>query len=590
MLIALPPELPSLPDRPPLYAPALADSTGEAKTLLLAGNVVVPTIEEPGTPVSPPVQIVSPMVAGDAMQPVEADTSADQTSADQTVDAALQPAMSAEDSPGEEGGIDQVTSVSQLSDVSPTEWAFQALQSLVERYGCIQGYPDKTFRGNQALTRYEFAAGLNACMDRINELIAASTAELVKREDLLALQKLQEEFVAELASLRGQVDGLEVRTATLEKQQFSTTTVLRGQSIFSLATATGGDPPGLGETNPVFTNLTQLQLFSSFYGRDFLRIDLATGNFANAGFANAEALNTNMALLSFQTGLENQINLAGLDYRFAVSDRLVLAVQPIGFSLSSVLSPNSDYTSASTGAISRFAAFSPVFRIGNPDAGAGLDWLLSNRWRLQFAYGVRNGNIPFGPLPEDKGGLFTNDHRVLGVQFLNRPSRSVTLGFAYVNGYSRDGHLDTLTGSNNADISGEFEQRATIHALNLSLRWRIAPKLTLGAWGGAIVALSRQSDAATLTSTYLLSLGLDDPFGREGDQLSVLVGQPPKLNIGYLIERFDEDTSLHIEAFYRFRLNDNISISPGFFYVTDPGHIAENNNIFVGTIRTTFSF
>ncbi|MCY7278798.1 MAG: iron uptake porin, partial [Phormidesmis sp. CAN_BIN44] len=94
--------------------------------------------------------------------------------------------------------IEQVTSVSQLSDVRPTDWAFQALQSLVERYGCIAGYPDKTFRGNRALTRYEFAAGLNACLDRVNELIAAATANLVKKEDLATLQKLQEEFAAEL--------------------------------------------------------------------------------------------------------------------------------------------------------------------------------------------------------------------------------------------------------------------------------------------------------------------------------------------------------------------------------------------------------
>lgn len=36
--------------------------------------------------------------------------------------------------------LDQVTSVSQLSDVKATDWAFQALQSLVERYGCIAGY------------------------------------------------------------------------------------------------------------------------------------------------------------------------------------------------------------------------------------------------------------------------------------------------------------------------------------------------------------------------------------------------------------------------------------------------------------------
>ncbi len=61
--------------------------------------------------------------------------------------------------------IAQITSVSKLSDVRPTDWAFQALQSLVERYGCIAGYPDGTYRGNRALTRYEFAAGLNTCLD-----------------------------------------------------------------------------------------------------------------------------------------------------------------------------------------------------------------------------------------------------------------------------------------------------------------------------------------------------------------------------------------------------------------------------------------
>ena len=88
----------------------------------------------------------------------------------------------------------QVTSVSQLSDVQPTDWAFQALQSLVERYGCIAGYPDGTYRGNSALTRYEFAAGVNACLDRVNELIATGTANLVTREDLATIRRLQEEF------------------------------------------------------------------------------------------------------------------------------------------------------------------------------------------------------------------------------------------------------------------------------------------------------------------------------------------------------------------------------------------------------------
>ncbi|MEY3332012.1 MAG: hypothetical protein RLZZ176_312 [Cyanobacteriota bacterium] len=96
--------------------------------------------------------------------------------------------------------ISQVTSVSQLSDVQPGDWAFQALQSLVERYGCMAGYPNATYRGNRALSRYEFAAGLNACLDRVNELIATATGDAATKQDLATIQKLQEEFAAELAT------------------------------------------------------------------------------------------------------------------------------------------------------------------------------------------------------------------------------------------------------------------------------------------------------------------------------------------------------------------------------------------------------
>jgi len=70
--------------------------------------------------------------------------------------------------------LGQVTNVTQLQDVQPRDWAYVALQELVERYGCIAGYPDGTFRGNRALTRYEFAAGLNACLDRVNELCSSN--------------------------------------------------------------------------------------------------------------------------------------------------------------------------------------------------------------------------------------------------------------------------------------------------------------------------------------------------------------------------------------------------------------------------------
>jgi len=126
----------------------------------------------------------------------------------------------------------QVTSVSQLRDVSPGDWAYEALRSLVERYGCIAGYPDGTFRGNRAMTRYEFAAGVNACMQQIERLIAGRSE--FPTGELETLQRLVQEFEAEIATLGARVDNLEGRTAFLEDNQFSTTTKLFGQAIFGV--------------------------------------------------------------------------------------------------------------------------------------------------------------------------------------------------------------------------------------------------------------------------------------------------------------------------------------------------------------------
>jgi BMFP domain-containing protein YqiC len=176
-----------------------------------------------------------------------------------------------EEEPSNEA-MEQVTSVSHLSDVQPTDWAYEALRSLVERYGCIAGYPDGTFRGNRAMTRYEFAAGLNACMNQIERLIAANIANVVTKEDVATLQRLVDEFRSELAALQGRMDTLEARTTQLETQQFSTTTKLSGEAIFAITDVLSGDsdPFNLGITrnNTVLANRVRLNLLTSFTGNE----------------------------------------------------------------------------------------------------------------------------------------------------------------------------------------------------------------------------------------------------------------------------------------------------------------------------------
>ena len=112
-----------------------------------------------------------------------------------------------------------LTSVSQFSDVNKSDPAFTALQSLVERYGCVAGYPDRTFRGQESLTRYDFAMHLNACLDIINEIISAGLADKTTKADLVILQKLQEEFAAEIATVRGRLNAIDARLAKLESQK-----------------------------------------------------------------------------------------------------------------------------------------------------------------------------------------------------------------------------------------------------------------------------------------------------------------------------------------------------------------------------------
>ena len=108
-----------------------------------------------------------------------------------------------------------VSSVSELSDVLPSDWSYIALQNLVEKYGCLGSY------SSRAMTRYEFTAGLNACLEVIVQSI-----DSIEVNDIDTIRRLQTEFAAELATIRGRVDTL---AADVEASLFSTTTMLKGQ-------------------------------------------------------------------------------------------------------------------------------------------------------------------------------------------------------------------------------------------------------------------------------------------------------------------------------------------------------------------------
>ncbi|NEU77508.1 iron uptake porin, partial [Hassallia byssoidea VB512170] len=303
-----------------------------------------------------------------------------------------------------------VTSVSELSDIQPTDWAFQALQSLVERYGCIAGYPDRKYRGNRALTRYEFAAGLNACLDQVTKLIASSTANLATKEDLVTLQRLSEEFRPELAQFRGRLDTLEARSAQVEANQFSTTTKLLGDAIF-VAADTFGDRANnrpandtKDDTNTFLSYRARLVLQTSFTGKDQLTTALQADNIPILGSSTGTQM-TRFALDRSTNYPEGNLFLANLYYRFPVGNNanVFIGTRTLNFPIW-VPTLNALNGNPLQGGFSRFGQFNPtVYRPGFDGAGAALTYKFSDRLQVHLSYIADNF---FANRPEN--GIFNN--------------------------------------------------------------------------------------------------------------------------------------------------------------------------------------
>ncbi|MFL0647424.1 iron uptake porin [Cylindrospermopsis raciborskii UAM/DH-BiRr] len=500
--------------------------------------------------------------------------------------------------------ISQTTSVSQFRDVQPRDWAFQALQSLVERYNCISGYPDGTFRGNRTLNRFEFAASLNACLERVSELIASSTADAVKREDLATLQRLQEEFSAELATLRGQVDALEARTGELEANQFSTTTKLKGEAIFGLTQAFGDRVAGGTEkinSNFTFSDRVRLTLESSFSGKDKLQTRLNAGNIRSlASNAAAGGTGTNMARLGYDSTADNALSVDKLNYAFNPLPNLSVKVDAIGADLDDNFEAfNPDFKSSGSGSISRYGRFSPIYRQARGGSGIALNLKANDAITLGAGYYARGSATASDPGPNK--GLFEGDSTIIG-QLAFKPNQAINLGLTYAHVYQTSGGFSggfdstgggaavgTVGTTLNARLNGKVETSNYGVALNL----KATPSISLGGWAGYTTVSTLGGTPTSGDVWYWAGNVAIKDFLREGNALGFVFGQPPKFTggkSGGTNINGETDTSLHVEGLYKIKVSDNVLITPGVLVILDPEHNKNNPNIYVGTLRTTFSF
>ncbi len=484
--------------------------------------------------------------------------------------------------------MSQVTSVTQLSDVQPTDWAYQSLQSLVERYGCIVGYPDGTFRGNRPLSRFEFAAGLNACMDKVSELIAQGIADRVTKADLAALQRLQEEFSAELATLRGRVDALEARTTTLEGQQFSTTTKLQGEAIFSIGgVVTGGDAANVDlPRNTTFTNRVRLNFDTSFTGEDLLRTRLQVSNFIDYVSGAANPINEGRIRYANDSG--STFVLDALFYQFPLGDRTRITLEAnAGASddFANTINPFIDGDGGG-GALTQFGTRNPIYYYLD-GIGAGIEHNFSEQLVLSLGY-----LSPVANKPTPSHGLFNGAYGALA-QLLFQPSDRFKVGVYYVNAYNTN---PGGTGSNTANLVGLPAlggANVSTNSYGVGASFQLSPNIVINGWGGYTAARVIGSGDVDIWN-FAVSLAFPD-LGGKGNLGGIIFGMEPKVTgvsgtdlRGRITA--DPDTSFHVEGFYTLKLGDNIGVTPAIIWLTNPNHNAQNNDIVIGLIRTTFSF
>ncbi|MEL7072377.1 MAG: iron uptake porin, partial [Cyanobacteria bacterium J06581_3] len=471
----------------------------------------------------------------------------------------------------------QVTNVSELSDVQPGDWAFTALQRLVEEYGCLEGYPDRTYRGNRALTRYEFAAGLNACLDVVLQLIGDG--------DLEEIRRLQEEFAAELATIRGRVDTLETDVAELEANQFSTTTKLRGSLDAHLVVPFGDADfefdtdgltdeeiiavaPGLfeddgagvatptdgttvagtvasrdgDEADATFEYRARLNFDTSFTGEDRLRIRLQAGD--NGGSLANTATTLNGGGLANSAGGSDNVSLNDVYYSFPVGNRIsaIIAANSVETDdfVTSTIVPFDGPSVADAGG----PEFYDLFEGG--DFGAGVNFAFSDNLVLDLGYSSEGSNINTSDT-----GLFNNNSYIAQLNFLT------------------DGILDaaiTYIGAGDADL-GEAE--STIAGLiNLD-------------FGGFQVGghyANTDIDGFGDVDSFMGGVAFSDFLGA-GNEFGIYGGISPAI---------DREPVL-VEAYYEINVNEFFSFTPAIIYTDNDSDADESDNVY-GAVRASFSF
>jgi Carbohydrate-selective porin, OprB family len=541
---------------------------------------------------------------------------------------------------------EQVEQATAATEIKPSDWAYQTLQALNTRYNCSDTPID-----NRTLSREEFATSLNGCVQSMEQLIARKPRKPLKKrrvapsvvtpppvapevippapepnpvtppapvepevsqQDLDRLKQLVQAFGTELQAVDTRLQAVDVSITKLKQQSFSTTTKLVGEVIIAVNGLSGdrvavpsGSPQGanLSNNNTILADRVRINFRSSFTGKDLLLVRLQSRNLNSFGAAiggtGPNPSGTNMNRLGFEGSEDNATSIHRLQYQAPLSAQTKVFVEAVGSEFNdNFYNFNPEHQAAGTGSITRFGRFNPVYRLSNEGAGVSVDQKITPNLGFVLGYAVpRVGGVETVNNPAANNGLF-NGSNVIFSQLAFKPSDGLNLGLIYARSYHSAGNgVSANTGSSFANVP--FGAGTQVSADNYSVLASVdlSKSFVLSGWAGYTSAnregaISGKADIWN----YALTLAARD-FGAKGNTLGFVVGVPPKVTSNNFAVsaanptgRRDNDTSLHLEAFYKYKLSDNITVTPGILMLLNPEHNASNPTQYLGTVRTTFSF
>ena len=426
----------------------------------------------------------------------------------------------------------EVESISQFSDVYPTDWAYQALTNLAERHGCKAANP------SGSMTRYEAAALLNSCLGEVAQ---------VNEEE----RRLINEFGPELAVIKGRVDGLEARVGEFEAGQFSTTTTLSGTTVFVV-----GGVDGVADNEAVTFNYdTKLSLETSFSGDDLLKTRIRSGNFGSGPFSFADGAASPLEVAS-STG--NSLTVDRAFYQFPVGESLTATVGALVRQDDMLGVWPSSYPSDSILDVLTYAGANDAYNL-SMGAGAGITYAKDNLSASLVLVSDEATDASEGVLTDEGSDDITAQLAWIGDNF--------TIAAAYTT--SDGGNTTDTADANDFDawgISGQYDLDNGI-SLNAGMGWKTPDK---------------ENDASNIEDENTWSIGIVwNDLGAEGNALGIAYGtaEGHRDDSGY-------DDPMAYEVYYSMAVSDNITVTPAFFSIEKDGA----DDVSGGLVKTTFRF